>query len=192
MLHYREEDTNMAKTEKKPLNTNYKAGDTKWLACYHYFGSTEPTKKEKSRKLFRVVVFKCAEYLELSNAEQILALTIPKAFAQEAEAAGWTLVEAVSYARDFYDSQAPSIKKPAPKKDVDSQAKQLAGILASLTDHVSPSTLLFQLTKLVETKGQAAVAMLEEMERENGRDPKGYIYLKKVTPKGSAPTDPAE
>lgn len=147
----------------------------KGLGSYHAFGPTE----DKSRKLFRSAVLQYGSLVGLPNADQALASVLPKAFAEEASARGWTLKETMQEAQAYYATHAPEGKPQREKVDPD--VRCLAGVLAGLAPNDAPSALLKELRELVEQKGQAALAYLERLEREAGRDANGYIYLRRVS-----------
>jgi len=153
----------------------------KGLGSYHFFGNGIP--EDKGRKLYRVMVSQSAPYLSLPNAEEVLAIALPKGFVDDCKGAGWTLVEAMTAARDFYVEKAKSPKVKISQKKVDLETKKLAGILSGMAPEILPVKLLAELKDLIESKGEAAVEMLVEMEKDNGRDEKGYIYMRKVTKK---------
>jgi len=147
----------------------------KGLGSYHAFGPTE----EKTRKLFRSAVLQYGSLAGLPNADQALASVLPKSFAEDASASGWTLKEAMQEAQAYYASHAPAGQPQRERTDPD--VRVLAGIMAGLSPNDVPSSLLKQLRDLVSQKGEAALAYLERLEREAGRDSDGYIYLRRVS-----------
>lgn len=146
----------------------------KGLGSYHCFGATE----DKGKKLFRSAVLQYGSLASLPNADQALASVLPRGFVEEASAQGWTLKDAMQEAQAHYAAM-PSSNKPN-RETVDFDTRRLAGILASLSPNDAPETLLSELKGLIETKGEAALKRLEQMEREAGRDSDGYIYLRRV------------
>lgn len=147
----------------------------KGLGSYHAFGATE----DKGRKLFRSAVLQYGSLVGLPNADQALASVLPKGFAEETAARGWTLKEVMQEAQAYYATHAPEGKPQREKVDPD--VRCLAGILAGLAPNDSPAVLLKQLRGLMEEKGDAARTHLERLEREAGRDSEGYIYLRRVS-----------
>ena len=149
----------------------------KGLGSYHCFGPTE----DKGKKLFRSAVLQYGSLATLPNADQALASVLPRGFADEASAQGWTLREAMQEAQAFYQALPSSTK---PKREVvDFDTRRLAGILASLSPNDSPAALLSELKGLIETRGEAALKHLTRMAEEAGRDQEGFIYLRRVASK---------
>jgi len=149
----------------------------KGLGSYHCFGATE----DKGKKLFRSAVLQYGSLTALPNADQALASVLPRGFVDEASQHGWTLKDAMQEAQAYYASRAPAAK---PKREtVGFDTRRLAGILAALSPNDPPEALLAELKGLIADKAEAVLGHLERMEREAGRDPEGFIYLRRVTRK---------
>lgn len=177
LIHSDNEPTPSPETAKQAIKFHPKKG----LGSFHYFGEVLPDNKK--HMLFRSAVIQCTPYLTLPNAEDILKIGLPEGFVSDAKSAGWTLMEAVTYVKEFYASKSSEPK--AAREHVDTEAKQLAALLASVAPKLPASKLLTELQRLIEEKGAVAVTMLEEMEKMNGRDKREYIYIRKVNAKSN-------
>lgn len=150
---------------------------TKFLGSFLYFGEEEP--KDKTHKLLGPTVKSHAKFSTLPNAEEVLSMSLPVGFVQDAKDNGWTLAECMTFAENKFAAEKGKTKPVRLGHDYD--AKRLAGILAALTPDSTPEELLKEMRDLVTEKGDAAVKILEELlKNEHPRDKGGYIYLRKV------------
>ena len=149
---------------------------TKFLATFFYFGDQVPT--DKSHKLQAPIVKRTSKFAFLPNAEEVLSLSWPEGFVQDAKANGWTLVECLDFAVAKFADEKGKTKGDGDEDPV----RLLARLLVDVRPNASPTELLGELKALVEEKGEEAVKFLEELlKNENPRDDRGYIYLRKVT-----------
>lgn len=153
----------------------------KFLASFFSFSEAEP--KEKGRRLLASMVGRNAKFVSMPNSDEVLRVLLPEPFVKDAKASGWTLTECIKHASEIIEAKKAAKAESKPKA-ADDDLKLLMSLLVNVRADASPRELLDELKAIIEAKGEAAVEHLDKMlEGENPRDPKGFLYLRRVKAK---------